>query len=568
MIICFDGYLCSPNLELVLAQLSIKNYALIEDLNISFDTGFTTITGETGAGKSILLGALSLVLGKRADLSSLKDKGKKCSIEAEFTLNGYGLEDFFNVNDLDYEPQSFLRREILPSGKSRAFINDTPVTLDVLSTLGGRLVDIHSQHQTLQLTENDFQFRVVDALAHNEGLLTNFHKGLDEYTSATKELKRLVLFKNEAEKELDYNSFLLQELEKAPLRTGILEELEEEHEELNNVESLLELLSKAHQLLNEEQMGVLASITQLKQLTQKLEGFGTKYGALNDRVQSVTIELADLAEGIEGLSEAIEPNPERLEEVSGQLQTLHDLLKKHHLGSIEELIALKKELSEKVSTSLNVDTTIQQLEAKVSLKKAELLAIGKEISQQRKLAIPKLKQQLTTIIANLGMQAASFKIEIEETDTFKRNGIDELLFQFSANKGSDFGELKKVASGGELSRIMLAIKAILASYEKLPTLIFDEIDTGVSGEISNKMGEIMKEMGGTMQLFSITHLPQVASKGMHQFKVFKEETEKSTSTRIKRLTDKERIEELAEMLGGKTFSDSAITHAEQLLKQG
>ena len=551
----------------MLAHLSIKNYALIDDLNISFDEGFTTITGETGAGKSILLGALSLVLGKRADLSSLKDKESKCSIEAEFAIRDYGLKAFFEENDLDYEDQSFLRREILPSGKSRAFINDTPVTLDILSSLGSRLVDIHSQHQTLQLTENAFQFRVVDALAENTSFLESYKKEVKEYNTIKKELEGLVASKNESEKELDYNSFLLQELEKAPLQKGILKELESEYAELNNVESLMELLSNSHQLLNDEQVGVLNAITQLKQLTQKLGSYGKTYEALNERMQSMTIELTDLANDIEGMSESVEPNPERLEEVDGQLQTLHGLFKKHQVGTVEALIGLKEELSQKVSVSLNIDASIQELETKVSKKKQELFKAGKEISNRREKAIPKLKQQLTTIISDLGMQAASFRIEIDRTDTFKNNGIDDLVFQFSANKGSDFGELKKVASGGELSRIMLAIKAILASYEKLPTLIFDEIDTGVSGEISNKMGEIMRDMGQSMQLFSITHLPQVASKGRHQFKVYKEEKDTTTSTKIKRLTNDDRIQELAEMLGGKAFSDSAISHARQLLIQ-
>lgn len=552
----------------MLARLSIKNYALIDDLNISFEEGFTTITGETGAGKSILLGALSLVLGKRADLSSLKDKASKCVIEAEFSIEHYALKGFFEEHDLDYEHQSFLRREILPSGKSRAFINDTPVTLDVLSALGDQLVDIHSQHQTLQLTENSFQFRVVDALAENTPLLGNFRKGLREYTLAVKELESLVANKSQAEKELDYNSFLLQELEKAPLQKGILEELESEYAELNNVENLMEYLSNAHQLLSNEQVGVLDAITQLKQLTQKMQSFGKTYKALNERMQSIAIELTDLAGEIEGISESVEPNPVRLEEVNTQLQTLHDLFKKHQVDTIEELIAIREDLSKKVDVSLNIDASIQKLEAEIAKQKSELYATGKEISKRRQKILPSLKQQLTSIISDLGMQAASFKLEIHPTDSFKSNGLDELVFQFSANKGSDFGELKKVASGGELSRIMLAIKAILASYEKLPTLIFDEIDTGVSGEISNKMGSIMQEMGQTMQLFSITHLPQVASKGAHQFKVYKEETADTTSTKMKRLTKEERIKELAEMLGGKAFSDSAVSHAKQLLMQG
>jgi len=552
----------------VLAHLSIKNYALIDDLQISFDEGFTTITGETGAGKSILLGALSLVLGKRADLSSLKDKDIKCVIEADFSIKDYGLETFFKENDLDHEYQSFLRREILPSGKSRAFINDTPVTLDILSVLGSRLVDIHSQHQTLKLTENTFQFRVVDALAENIPLLEDYSKGLKEYNTAAKELERLVLNKNQAEKELDYHSFLLQELEKAPLRKGILEELELEYAELDNIESLMELLSNAHQLLSNEQVGILDAVTQLKQLTQKLGGFGKTYEALNERVQSVAIELTDLANEVEGISESVVPNPERLEEVNGQLQVLHNLFNKHQVGTVEALMAIRQQLEEKVDVSMNMDVSIQRLETEVSKRKGELVKIGEKISDRREKSIPKLTEQLTTIISDLGMQAASFKIEINRTNTFKSNGLDDLIFQFSANKGSDFAELKKVASGGELSRIMLGIKSILASYEKLPTLIFDEIDTGVSGEISNKMGQIMKGMGRKMQLFSITHLPQVASKGKQQFKVYKEETANTTSTKMKRLTEEDRVTELAEMLGGKVFSDSAVSHAKQLLAHG
>lgn len=552
----------------MLAHLSIKNYALIDDLQISFDEGFTTITGETGAGKSILLGALSLVLGKRADLSSLKDKDIKCVIEADFSIKDYGLETFFKENDLDHEYQSFLRREILPSGKSRAFINDTPVTLDILSVLGSRLVDIHSQHQTLKLTENTFQFRVVDALAENIPLLEDYSKGLKEYNTAAKELERLVLNKNQAEKELDYHSFLLQELEKAPLRKGILEELELEYAELDNIESLMELLSNAHQLLSNEQVGILDAVTQLKQLTQKLGGFGKTYEALNERVQSVAIELTDLANEVEGISESVVPNPERLEEVNGQLQVLHNLFNKHQVGTVEALMAIRQQLEEKVDVSMNMDVSIQRLETEVSKRKGELVKIGEKISDRREKSIPKLTEQLTTIISDLGMQAASFKIEINRTNTFKSNGLDDLIFQFSANKGSDFAELKKVASGGELSRIMLGIKSILASYEKLPTLIFDEIDTGVSGEISNKMGQIMKGMGRKMQLFSITHLPQVASKGKQQFKVYKEETANTTSTKMKRLTEEDRVTELAEMLGGKVFSDSAVSHAKQLLAHG
>ncbi len=552
----------------MLVQLSIKNFALIDDLSIQFQQGFTTITGETGAGKSILLGALSLVLGKRADLSSLKDKTSKCTVEAEFLLEEYGLESFFVENDLDYEAHTIVRRELLPSGKSRAFINDTPVTLDVLSALGEQLVDIHSQHQTLLLTENAFQFRVLDALAENNALLKEYRELLKKHGSLTRELQRMTATKMEAEKELDYNSFLLQELEQAPLREGVLAELEEEYTTLNNVEQLMELLGNSHQLLQDEQLGVLASLTQLKQLAQKLADFGEQYETINERIQSVAIEVADVATDIERLSDSVEPNPTRLEEVNGQIQLLHDLLKKHQVSTIEGLIETRNSLQEQVQITSTADEAIAALEKKIQALEATLTTISNSLHKQRVAIIPKLKTDLKTLIGMLGMGAAEFKIEVVPTDSFLSNGSDQLIFQFAANKGSDFGELKKVASGGELSRIMLAIKSILASYEKLPTLIFDEIDTGVSGEISNKMGGIMKQMGAEMQLFSITHLPQVASQGQQQLKVYKEETAQSTATQIKQLTEAERIQELAEMLGGKSYADSAISHAKELLAQG
>lgn len=551
----------------MLTKLSIKNYALIDDLTIGFESGFTTITGETGAGKSILLGALSMVLGKRADLSSLKNKDKKCTIEAEFLVVDYGLESFFEENDLDYEQHAILSREILPSGKSRAFINDTPASLNIVKALGSRLVDIHSQHQTLMLTQNSFQLRVIDALAQNESLVYQFKLELDKYNAIKKKWNELILNKDQAEKELDYNQFLLSELEKAPLQKNILEDLEAEYEQLNNVEGLMDTLSNAYQLLNDEQAGILPSIAQLNQLTQKLQSFGSTYETYYERFQSIAIELADLASEIESLSESVEPNPNRLEVVNEQLQLLHNLFKKHQVDSTEELISIRETLAQKVAVSLNMEEAIKELKIKITQKKVLLQKIGQKISNRRKNAIPKLKTQLSALISELGMPSASFKIELKALDTYTQNGIDELNFQFSANKGSDYGELKKVASGGELSRIMLAIKAILASYEKLPTLIFDEIDTGVSGEISNKMGQIMLKMGEHMQLFSITHLPQVASKGYQQLKVFKSETQGVTSTQIKPLTQVERIHELAEMLGGKNFTESAVLHAKELLTQ-
>ncbi|WP_306013095.1 MULTISPECIES: DNA repair protein RecN [unclassified Allomuricauda] len=550
----------------MLVNLSIQNYALIDDVRVAFPKGFTTITGETGAGKSILLGGLSLVLGKRADLSSLKNTEQKCVIEAEFEVSNYQLQSFFKVNDLDYEDLTILRREILPSGKSRAFVNDSPVTLDVMRALGDQLVDVHSQHQTMQLTDNDFQMKVLDALAENSENLSGYAQELQKLRNASKELQKLEEFQANADKEHDYNSFLLEELEAAKLKEGMQEALEEEYEQLSNVEQIMENLSAGHQLLNDEQLGIVGRLTELKRAFQNLSDFGSDYKSLNDRIQSVLIETDDIASELERLKDGVEANPERLEVVNGQLQQLYDLQKKHHTDSVPELIAIREELAQKVDAVANIESKIKAKRDEVASITKTVDAWAKKISEGRKSVIPKLKERLQTNLVSLGMPSATFKIELNPSSTFKPNGKDDLVFLFSANKGSNYGELKKVASGGELSRIMLTIKSILAQYENLPTMMFDEIDTGVSGEISNRMGEIMQQMSSTMQVFSITHLPQVASKGQHQFKVYKEEAQGGTSTHIKQLTRDERIRELAEMLGGKSLSESALAHAKELLQ--
>ena len=550
----------------MLVNLSIQNYALIDDVRVAFPKGFTTITGETGAGKSILLGGLYLVLGKRADLSTLKNTEQKCVIEAEFEVSNYQLQSFFKENDLDYEDLTILRREILPSGKSRAFVNDSPVTLDVMRALGDQLVDVHSQHQTMQLTDNDFQMKVLDALAENSENLSGYAQELQKLRNESKELQKLEEFQANADKEHDYNSFLLEELEAAKLKEGMQEALEEEYEQLSNVEQIMENLSAGHQLLNDEQLGIVGRLTELKRSFQNLSDFGSDYKSLNDRIQSVLIETDDIASELERLKDGVEANPERLEVVNGQLQQLYDLQKKHHTDSVPELITIREELAQKVDAVANIESKIKAKRDEVASITKTVDVWAKKISEGRKAVIPKLKERLQLDLASLGMPSATFKIELNPSSTFKPNGKDDLVFLFSANKGSNYGELKKVASGGELSRIMLAIKSILAQYENLPTMMFDEIDTGVSGEISNRMGEIMQQMSSTMQVFSITHLPQVASKGQHQFKVYKEEAQGGTSTHIKQLTRDERVRELAEMLGGKSLSESALAHAKELLQ--
>ncbi len=549
----------------MLANLSIKNYALIGHLNVSFTKGFTVITGETGAGKSILLGGLSLVLGKRADLSSLRDKQTKCIIEAEFQIDNYGLGAFFKRQDLDYEAHTIIRREILPSGKSRAFVNDSPVTLDVLTKLGGRLIDVHSQHQTLRLTESDFQLKLIDALAENGKVLATYQTQLAAYRTTEHALQELIDFQKEADKEHDYNSFLLQELETATLKEGMQEELESEYEQLNNVGAILEQLSKGHQMLTNEQGGILGLLSELKQVSIKLSSLGSKYAQLNDRIQSVFIELDDITNELESFQDATDANPEILEQVNGKLQLLYDLQRKHDVSEVSELLKIKETLSDKVGVTESLEASITAKESLLQIQKTLLEKTANTISTKRQKAIPGLQKQMLASLSSLGMASASFKITLAPSDAFKNNGKDDLTFLFSANKGADFGILKKVASGGELSRIMLTIKSILAKYEQLPTMMFDEIDTGVSGEISNKMGDIMQSMSSAMQVFSITHIPQVASKGDQHFKVFKSEKDGATQTYMQALTLDERVIELAEMLDGKALSDSALAHARQLL---
>lgn len=549
----------------MLKSLRINNYALIDRLQVSFDEGFTTITGETGAGKSILLGGLSLILGKRADLNSLRDPSQKCVLEASFDVRGYDLAGFFEEEDLDYEDDTIVRREILPSGKSRAFINDTPVTLGVLSALGEQLVDIHSQHQTLKLTENDFQFRFIDAVADNSLLLEKFKKELQEYRAAGKRLEKLKSERQEAVREHDYNQFLLKELEEARLENGLLEELENTYEKLNNVELIKEQLGYGAQLLEADQYGVLSQLTDLKNAVNKLSGFGDAYKELAQRLESVFLELDDAGNEMRSLEADLEDDPQLLEETNTRLQQIYDLQKKHGVQEEEALIEIMHSLQEKVIATEGMDELIHETEMKVAQLRSNLEKIAVSIRERRNKVIPGLKKELEKALAPLGMPNARFEIKIVPVDEMRNNGRDHLEFLFSANKGGSFSELKKVASGGELSRIMLVIKSMLAHYMKLPTIMFDEIDTGVSGEVSNKMAAIMQKMSSTLQVFTITHLPQVAARGNRQFKVFKAEEAGQTVSSIKVLGEQERVEELAEMLGGKELSESALAHARELL---
>ncbi len=549
----------------MLTSLYIKNYALIDELNVKFNNGLTIITGETGAGKSILLGGLALVLGKRADLSQVKNTDEKCVIETVFNIVKYNLEPLFKRLGLDYESQTIIRREILPSGKSRAFINDSPVTLENLVALSGYLIDIHSQHQTQQLTEDDYQFQVIDALAKNDTNLKVFSKQLKSYKHLKIKLKALQNSKAELIKDYDYNLFLLNELESLKLESIDLNDLENKHEALVNIEVITEKISLAKAVFSAENIGVTDQLNTVKQEFSRISNFGKSYTNIKERIVSVGIELEDILEELDQLESNLVSDPGELLILSSQLQHINNLLQKHAVLEIQDLIAIRNTLKAKVNDTETLDEGINLVVHEIEKSNQELEVQAKIIHNNRKEILPIFVAKLEAILSDLGMPNAKFKIELKPLEDYVSNGKDNLEFLFMANKGSNFNALKKAASGGELSRIMLAIKSILADYVQLPSIMFDEIDTGVSGEISNKMADIMKQMSQKMQVFTITHLPQIAAKGSSHFKVYKEDINDVTHTQLRLLENEERIKEIAQMLSGKEVSNSALAHAKQLL---
>ena len=549
----------------MLAQLYIKNYALIDELDVNFDEGLTIITGETGAGKSILLGGLSLVLGKRVDFSNIKDTDKKSIIECTFNIEAYNLQSFFDSQDLEYEQQTIVRREVLPSGKSRAFVNDSPVTLSVLDALGQQLIDIHSQHETLSLTDDAFQFQIIDALAQTNDLLKTYKSTLADYKENQKELELLHSQQQQSKNDYDYNSFLRQEIEEAQVLNLDLKALESQYETLNNVDYIQSELQFAQQILSHEDVGISSQLTELKQRFNKLKDISTEYTSLFERILSTQIELDDIFTEIEHHQNTLEANPQLLFDIENQLKKVNDLLGKHNVQTIEDLKLVFEELSEKVAHSTNLDAQLESVNNLLNKNFKKLNNISSTLSAKRKGVLTNLEDELHVLLDALGMPNAVFKIELQPTTDFLFNGKDVLSFLLKANKGGQFLPLKKGVSGGELSRIMLAVKFILSKHQKLPTIMFDEIDTGVSGEISNKMASIMQEMSQYMQVFTITHLPQIAAKGAHHFKVFKVDDDSKTITQLKKLNYDERLEEIAQMLGGKEISDTAKQHAQQLL---
>ncbi len=548
----------------MLQSLQVKNYALIKSLHFSPSEKLNTITGETGAGKSIMLGALGLILGQRADTKSLLDDSEKCIIEGTFNLAAYKIESFFKENDLDYEAISTVRREIAPSGKSRAFINDTPTTLDVLKELGEQLVDIHSQHDTLFLKKNNFQLELIDAFADTTLELSAYQTGFSYYSNLKKELEKVKSSAENFKSELDYNSFLLNELEELNPQVGEEASLEQEMQLIDNAELIKTNLIQSNQLLDNPDTGatnfLYEAITSLKQI----QHLSPAYAKLYERLLSSQTEIQDLAQELESENEAIEYDAARAEELKTRYDKLQRLLLKHHVESAQELIAIQDDLAEKVAKVTNLDDHILALEKQVAQTKEEALAFAKQLSDKRIASFEALASKIQELVAQLGMPEAKIHIQRNESG-LTATGIDDIALLFSANKGIAPVTLKQAASGGEMSRLVFAIKYIMADKMALPTIIFDEIDTGISGEIALQMGKMMQQMAQNHQVIAITHLPQIASKGAMHFYVYKDTTSDKTMSAMRVLDAADRTKELAEMIGGKNPSESAFASARELL---
>lgn len=549
----------------MLTNLSIKNYALIEKLTVDFKNKLSTITGETGAGKSILLGALGLVLGNRADSSTLKNTKNKCVIEAQFFISNYQLESFFEQHDIDFENETIIRREILPNGKSRAFVNDTPTTLQVLQALSERLIDVHSQHQTLRLSDVNFQFKIIDALANNTAKIESYKRGLTLFNQLTKELAGLKSSQEIAKEHYQYNLHLFEELQQANLKCDEQEIIEQSLEKLNNIEEIKLNLSQAQSIALSDEIGLQTLLNSFANNLNNIASYANEYNELYERIVSLKIELDDVTNEIEIENDNVNFNPLELKKLNDRLQLIYNLQKKHSVNTIEDLLVIQKELMVKVDAIENSSAIISEKENEIKVIAEKLNKTAISIYNGRKKAIPVLIKKLEEILSNLGMRNTRFQFKLKQTGQYFPNGKDELQFLISANKGVNFGELKKIASGGELSRIMLSIKAILSEYLKLPTIIFDEIDSGISGNISQKMAEIMQQMSANMQVIAITHIPQIASKGQQHYKVYKQDVANNIEIQIKELNQADRIDEIAEMLSGKNITSTAIEHAKQLL---
>jgi DNA repair protein RecN (Recombination protein N) len=552
----------------MLQKLTINNYALIDNLEISFGKGLNILTGETGAGKSIILGALSLILGQRAESRYFFNQQKKCVIEGQFKIADFQLKSFFEDNDLDYEAETVLRREISADGKSRAFVNDTPVNLNSLKQLGEKLIDIHSQHATLEINDPEFQLLVVDAVAKHDELLHDYQTKFRTYRKNTAKLNELIAESEKAKADLDYFQFQFDELEKASLHTDEQELLEKELYALNNAEEVKRSLFGAYYLMQESEAAALTQLREAGQQLGAIEKFDSDVEQLHGRLNSTIIELKDIAAEIETIEQRTHTNEARVEEVNTRLSLIYNLQKKHRVNSNAELLEIQDDLSDKIQKVLFSDEAIEKLQKQLTADKTELEKLAAQLTANRSKAIPAIEKQVLASLAEMGMNNSALKIEITPlppSGGLGVNGADHIRFLFSANKGHALAEMSKVASGGELSRLMLSIKSLIAQYTALPTIIFDEIDTGVSGEVANKVGQIMEHLAQNLQVITITHLPQIASKGQNHYFVYKDDSAAITYTRIKQLDKQERVLEIAKMLSGDKPGESALQNAKELL---
>lgn len=550
----------------MLVKLFVQNYALIRELDVEFENGLTIITGETGAGKSILLGALSLILGSRADSAVLLDKNEKCIVEGTFRIEEYDLKEFFAANELDYENVTTLRREINTAGKSRGFINDTPVTVNLLKALGDRLIDIHSQHQTLMLNDNSFQLNLIDSFAGTIGERNDYKETYAAYLKLKREYSGVKEKADKNRADLEYYQFQFKQLEEAKLIEGEQEELETEQELLGHAEEIKLGLTNSSGLFSAEGFAILNMLREVKLNLSKIHTFLPDGETLMSRTESSLIELDDLAAEIDNLAQSIEADPQRLAFVNNRLDTIYSLLQKHRVGNLSELIKKREEIGDLVKSIVSSDDHLAGLEKLLASEISKLKTMSDLISEKRSKAIPEIEEKVTDLLKQLGMPNARFRISLTRMTEFHPAGVDQADFLFSANKQIAPENLAKIASGGELSRVMLSLKSLLTRNNSLPTIIFDEIDSGVSGEVADKVGQILSAMGKYMQVVNITHLPQVASRGTRHYHVYKDDTSDSTITRVKLLSKDERILEVARLLSGSEVTETALQNARELLK--
>lgn len=550
----------------MLRSLYIQNYALIEKLDIDLDSGFSVITGETGAGKSIILGAIGLLLGQRADVKSIRRGAAKCVIEARFEIANYGMQSFFEDNDLEYEEECILRREVYASGKSRAFINDTPASLVQMKELGEQLIDVHSQHQNLLLNKEGFQLNVLDLLAHDEEELSKYQSCYREWKQVQQDLENLIVLAEQSKADEDYIRFQLEQLEEAHLVAGEQEELEQEADTLSHAEEIKAGLFRADQVMNADEGGLLFA---LKECLNTMTGLQKVYpvaGELAERLESSYIELKDISQEISGKEDEIEFNPARLEEVNDRLNLIYTLQQKHRAATVDELLVLMDDYAARLSTITSSDEQIEELKARSEALYNKVKEQAAVLTSLRTDAAHEVERQMAARLIPLGMPNVRFQVEIGARKEPGAYGADTVSFLFSANKNGTLQNISSVASGGEIARVMLSVKAMIAGAVKLPTIVFDEIDTGVSGEIADRMADIMQEMGDSdRQVISITHLPQIAARGRAHYKVYKQDNETETNSHIRRLTDEERVEEIAHMLSGATLTEAALNNAKALL---